>query len=71
MSTKTLTMMRQEYVQQIVDATNACRLPAVFKADVLEDALRQLRVIAERDLKRETEAYNQQAETTPTETVED
>ena len=57
MGTKPLTVMRQEYLQQVVDAINACPLPAVFKADVLENALRQLRELAEKELQRDMESY--------------
>lgn len=51
------TVERQEYMQKIVDATNACQLSSVFKADVLEAALRQLRELADKELKRDMEAW--------------
>lgn len=54
---KPMTVARQEYMQKIVDATNACQLPSVFKADVLEAALRQLRELADKELKRDMEAW--------------
>ena len=59
---KPMTVARQEYMQKIVDATNACPLPSVFKADVLEAALRQLRELAGRELKRDMEAYQAEAQ---------
>lgn len=48
---------RHEYMQQIVRITNACPLPSVFKADVLESALRQLRQLADEELKRDQLKY--------------
>lgn len=58
---KPITLARHEYMQKIVDATNACPLPSVFKADVLESALRQLRELADKELKRDMEAYQAEA----------
>ena len=58
---KPITIVRQDYMQQIVSITNECQLPAVFKADVLEAAVRKLREVADKELKRDMESY--QAET--------
>ena len=52
-----LTVERQEYMRQLVSVTNACPLPAVFKADVMDAALRKLREVADQELKRDMEAY--------------
>ena len=54
---KTLILERYEYMKQIVGITNACPLPSVFKADVLETALRQLRTLADEELKRDQDKY--------------
>ena len=54
---KSLILERYEYMKQIVAITNACPLPSVFKADVLETALRQLRTLADEELKRDQEKY--------------
>ena len=58
---KPITVIRQEYLQEIVNATNSCALPSVFKADVLETALRQLRANADDELKRDMEAYKKES----------
>lgn len=52
-----LTVERQEYMRQLVSVTNACPLPAVFKADVMDAALRKLREVADEELKRDMKAY--------------
>lgn len=44
-------------MRQLVSVTNACPLPAVFKADVMDAALRKLREVADQELKRDMEAY--------------
>lgn len=54
---KPMSLERFEYMKQIIEITNACKLPAVFKADVLESALRQLRELADKELKRDMEAW--------------
>jgi hypothetical protein len=66
---KPLTVERQEYMRKLVEATNACPLPAVFKADVMDAALRKLREVADQELKRDMEAYAaEQAAQEPTDT---
>ena len=54
------TIERQEYMQKVIDATNACQLPSVFKADVLEALLRKLRELADKELERDMKAYSAQ-----------
>lgn len=55
---KPMTLERFEYMKQIVAITNSCKLPAAFKADVLESALSELRALAEQELKRDMETYH-------------
>lgn len=54
---KPLTVERQEYMRKLVEATNACPLPAVFKADIMDAALRKLRQVADQEMARDMEAY--------------
>ena len=54
---KSMSLERYEYMKQIIEITNSCKLPSVFKADVLESALRQLRQLADEELKRDQEKY--------------
>lgn len=46
-----------EYMQQIVESTNASPLPAFVKVDVLEQALAEMRKIADSELKRDQAQY--------------
>lgn len=58
---KSFILERYEYMKQIVAITNSCPLPSIFKADVLENALRELRGLADQELKRDIEAYQAEA----------
>ena len=61
---KPITVARNEYIQQIVALSNQAQLPAFAKIEVLKLCIDELQQIAEQELQRDTELYNQSLEVT-------
>jgi hypothetical protein len=57
MANKPITVERFEYMQKIVEATNAAELPAFVKVDVLKQTIAELSNFANTELKRDLESY--------------
>ena len=54
---KPLSVERHEYMQKIIQITNAAALPAFVKVGVLEQALKEMRKIEDKELKRYLNQY--------------
>lgn len=59
MINKPITVARMEYMQQIVELSNSSPLPAFVKVGVLEQALAEMRKIADNELKRDLTQYRE------------
>lgn len=57
MGNKPITVLRAEFIKDIVGTINASHLPAFIKVEVLERVLAQLRPQVDAELKRDTSAY--------------
>ena len=62
---KPLTLLREEFLAKHIELVNTSGLPAFILADIMEDALRQLRILAKDQYEKDKAAFDeiQKAET--------
>ena len=54
---KPITIERQETMQKLVEIINRARLPAFVMADMLDEILRSVRMLAQKQYEKDAEAY--------------